>query len=143
MKAKISIFKALCASELVMSFIVLSWNWSQITRRLPMVAAQIVVNYAIASFVLLFVVRIFNTKNESGLLNVILVAVFIPYLAAIFAYFSEEIPMWNSFGHYPELSSIFFVGMFAPYLVLWGPVVSIVNLVVVLLGKYFNEKAYL
>jgi hypothetical protein len=131
----------LCASHIVSVSIAFWWNWSSISRRLSRSTLPIVANYATASLALLIAIWLIYRRREVNLRTATTISSLLPYFSALTAFFSSEVPRWYASGHYPDILSIFFIGMFAPYLVLWGPVVSIANLTVIMTVHYVGVRS--
>ena len=97
-------------------------QWSWISRRLSKETLPILIVYGVISLLLIAGASLMR-KNK----HLLLWAAFVPYLAASLAY-AFALTFWaisrSSIYSFTDLSGFLMVTMFAPYLAIWGPLIS-------------------
>lgn len=113
------------------SAIVILLNWDLIDRRLSRITIPLLIGYGAISLLLLVTVPFFKKKNY-----VIVWMTVLPYIAVSIAY-AVVTYLWitnRSANATPfEIFPVIVITLTFPYLAIWGPIISIVNAVVVFL----------
>jgi hypothetical protein len=113
-------------------------NWDSIERRLSRETISLLTLYTIASLLLLIVI-LFLKKNN----YVIAWMTLLPYLAISIAYILV-LYLWitnRSTKAQPlEVFPVVMITLSFPYLVIWGPIISVINLLAMYLLKKIKKK---
>ena len=116
-------------THFITSAVVISLQWESITRRLSTEFWPILVGYGFISVVLVAISSMLWSRKQR-----ILLAAAVPYLAASLAYaavlyfWAANRPLSYSGA---DITGFFAVTLFFPYLAIWGPLISISNVLLV------------
>lgn len=118
-------FLYLTFSHVASSALVVAYNWDAINRRFHRYTTDFVLSYTLLSLIILiFMILIRRLKNGA------LTACFLPYFASTIAYvfvmragLIKEIIRLEGVDYLNLLGII----LIAPYLVAWGPVISLIS----------------
>jgi hypothetical protein len=113
-------------------------NWDSIERRLSRETTSLLILYAFISLALSVAIPFFKKKNY-----VIAWMAILPYIAASIAY-AVVTYLWITNRSVKataiEIFPIIMITLFAPYLAIWGPIISIINSAAMYFLKFKSNK---
>ncbi|MGM9491337.1 hypothetical protein [Ideonella sp. YS5] len=123
------------AGHFIASSVLLGIHWDQIGRRLSKETVPVLAGYAVLSIVLLLCFA--RIGRRAGFGKQMFGVALIPYLSSSLAYLGviaasdRFVAIAGGAGILPMLV----VASYFPYLALWGPVISVANVMSLLLGR--------
>jgi hypothetical protein len=124
---------ALMLIHVLVTAVVVSLAWAQIERRFHREVVPFFGSYVV--FSLLYVLA--TARFHSSCTRLAVVATGLPYVAATCAFVAISIHRAVMKG---EMMSAVLISLFAPYAVIWGPLISIFNAMLVLLATWLMAR---
>lgn len=119
--------------HLLVSATVVSLAWAQVERRLHREVMPFFCSYVVFSLLYLLA----TTKFLSSRTRLAAVAAGVPYVAATCAFVAISI-RWAVMKD--EMMSTVLISLFVPYVVVWGPLISIFNAMLALLAAFLIQR---